>query len=129
MPVLQTTLHGLNASFGPEKIADTAAQKDKFSARANFHTALADHGAEPGTELHRFLREHLRKMPPAVAESLRAAVHAALSTEPPTHVTFAWAPAYDWEVTVWQAPDTAETKGGVTILVKSRYPSDGHPLG
>jgi hypothetical protein len=38
-----------------------------------------------------------------------------------TLVTFAWAPAYDWEITVWDAPC------GVTVLIKSRYPADGVP--
>jgi hypothetical protein len=31
-------------------------------------------------------------------------------------------------MTVWQAPDTKNTKGGITVLLKSRYPSDEHPL-
>jgi hypothetical protein len=129
MPALQTTLHGMNKAFGPEQINETrSTQNHKFAPGQPLHTALADQGAEPGTELHRFLREHLRKMPAAMAESVRAAVHAALNTEPPTHIAFAWAPGYDWEATIWQAPDTAETKGGVTILIKSRYPADGHPL-
>jgi len=29
---------------------------------------------------------------------------------------------------VWQAPDTKTTKGGITVLIKSRYPDDAHPI-
>jgi hypothetical protein len=31
-------------------------------------------------------------------------------------------------VTIWQAPDTRTSRGGITVLVKSRYPDDTHPL-
>jgi hypothetical protein len=125
---MQTTLAGLNSSFGQEKIDTTVAQRERFAPGQPLHEALADHGAEPGTVLHRALREHLRGLPPAVSETMRATIHHALGTTPPTHVTFAWAPAYDHEVTVWQAPDTSETRGGITLLIKSRYPADKHPL-
>ena len=64
----------------------------------------------------------------AIIIGLRSIIHHALSTTPPTQVTFAWAPGYDFEMTVWQAPDTKTTKGGITVLVKSRYPADTHPL-
>jgi hypothetical protein len=69
----------------------------------------------------------LDTMPIAIQETIRAVGYAALSAEPPIEVTFAWAPAYDFEVTVWQAPDTRTTKGGITVLIRSRYPDDRHP--
>jgi len=28
---------------------------------------------------------------------------------------------------MWFAPDTPPTQGGITILLKSRYPTDAHP--
>jgi hypothetical protein len=39
-----------------------------------------------------------------------------------------WAPGYDYELSVWQAPDTRTSRGGITVLIKSRYPDDKHPL-
>ena len=73
-------------------------------------------------------KAYFAHMPGAIHESLRSVIHHALSTNPPTQITFAWAPAYDWELTVWQAPDTRHTKGGITLLIKSRYPDDKHPI-
>jgi hypothetical protein len=70
----------------------------------------------------------LETMPVAIQETIRAVAYAALSAVPPVEVTFAWAPSYDFEVTVWQAPDTKATKGGITVLIRSRYPDDRHPL-
>jgi hypothetical protein len=73
-------------------------------------------------------KAYLATVPPLILETVRGVLHHALSTTPPTPVTLAWAPGYDFEVTIWQAPDTAETPGGVTVLCKSRYPADPHPL-
>ena len=42
-------------------------------------------------------------------------------------MTFAWAPGYDYEVTVWESPPTAASPGWITVLIKTRYPSDPHP--
>jgi hypothetical protein len=125
---MQTTLSGLNSAFSATGLPDTVKQRAKFAPGKPLHTALAEHGAAPGTDLHRALREHLRELPGAISESLRATIHHALGTKPPTHVTFGWAPGYDHEITVWHAPDTEETKGGITVLMKSRYPDDKHPL-
>jgi hypothetical protein len=128
MPMMQTTLAGMNAAFSETGLPDTVKNKASFAPGEPLHEALAAHGAPPGTVLHRALKNHLASLPGAVSETLRATIHHALSTTPPTHVTFGWAPGYDHEVTVWQAPDTKDTKGGITVLVKSRYPDDKHPL-
>jgi hypothetical protein len=126
---MQTTLHGLNAAFSEPGLTTLVQNRGAFAPGQPLHDALAGHGAEPGTVLHRAFRSHLAKLPGAISETLRATIHHALSTEPPTHITFAWAPSYDHEITVWQAPDTTDTKGGITVLIKSRYPDDAHPLG
>ena len=128
MPRLQTTLIELNAGFRESNVANLAANRAVFAPGAPLHSALADIAADPSTPENRAFREYLRKLPGSVSETMRATIHHALSTTPPTLVTFAWAPSYDYEITVWQAPDTADTKGGITILIKSRYPSDDHPL-
>ena len=43
-------------------------------------------------------------------------------------VTFAWAPGYDYRLSVWDVSSTATTKGGITLLVETRYPDDPHPI-
>jgi len=70
----------------------------------------------------------LKGEPPTIIEAQRAVVHRNLEREEPFGMTFAWAPAYDWELTVWESPPTEISPGWITVLVKSRYPSDEQPV-
>ena len=124
MPVMQTMLHELNHKFGRDQIQATATRKDMYAPGEQIVGALI----AGGTPLAPAFKDYLAQLPGAIHETLRSVIHHALSTEPPTQITFAWAPAYDYEITVWQAPDTRTTKGGITLLIKSRYPDDKHPL-
>jgi hypothetical protein len=128
MPMLQTLLGELNVAFSKGRIPEIASGRDKFSLGEPLEDVVADIVAKAGTVDYRAAKAYVHTLPPSIQETLRGVIHYALSTEPPTLITFAWAPAYDFEATVWQAPDTAETRGGITILVKSRYPADPHPL-
>lgn len=126
MPALQTALTKLNASFGPDEIGKfAAANAGSFAPGGKIEAALL---TPPGTVLHRALGTYLDTLPGAFHETLRGILHYALSAEPPIPVTFAWAPGYDFELNIWQAPDAPETRGGITVLIKSRYPADRHPL-
>lgn len=128
MPKFQTMLVELNAAFRESEVPKLAAQSAIFAHGAPVADALAGLVATPGTVEHRSFKNYLAQLPGSVSEALRATIHHALSTSPPTLITFAWAPSYDYEITCWQAPDTQETRGGITVLIKSRYPADRHPL-
>lgn len=125
MPMLQTVLSELNVHMGREKIRELAKRKDMFAPGTD-----PDYGflMEAHPQLITAWQALLKDMPLGIRTGLRAIIHHALSTSPPTQVTFAWAPNYDYEMTVWQAPDTKTTKGGITVLIKSRYPDDAHPI-
>lgn len=126
MPAFQTVLGELNRQFSPDRIAEFAKARTAHFAPGNSLdlTFLVDEK----TPLHRAWKSYLELAPVSFRETMRGIVHHALSTSPPTQVTFAWAPGYDYELTMWQAPDTQMTKGGITVLLKSRYPDDKHPL-
>jgi len=70
----------------------------------------------------------LQGLPPTVIEAQRAVVYRNLQRAEPFGMTFAWAPAYDAELTVWESPPTPISPGWITVLIKSRYPSDAHPV-
>lgn len=125
MPMLQTVLNDLNQAFGKDGIARLAISRDAFAPGKQLGAGLV---VQKGTPLYDAWQAYLGQLPGSFQETLRSIIHYALSTAPPTQITFAWAPSYDYEVTIWHAPDTAATKGGITVLVKSRYPSDAHPL-
>ena len=128
MPRFQALVGHLNTAFSVEKIADLANNRDRFAPGKPVNEALAAIAAKPGTAMHKVFKDYLARMPGALSESVRGVIFYALSTDPPTLITFAWAPAYDYEVTYWEAPNTRETLGGITVLFKSRYPDDKHPL-
>ncbi|HEY8003754.1 MAG TPA: hypothetical protein VIE16_05965 [Phenylobacterium sp.] len=128
MPRFQALVGKLNARLGKDEISNTIAAREAFAPGRPFHVALADMIAEPKTVEHRTFSAFVGRIPAGIQETLRSTIYHALGTSPPTLVTFAWAPSYDYEMTIWQAPDTAETLGGITVLIKSRYPDDRHPL-
>jgi hypothetical protein len=118
MPKVVRVAERLNQVFGRENI-------DRFSPEL-----LA-----PGTTLASAAREfklavsdremaYLSSLPAGEQEALRAALYSALTRSPRLPVTFAWAPGYDYELTVWEVPETKDTEGAMTILVRSPYPKD-----
>jgi hypothetical protein len=127
MPAFQTVLSRFNEAFAPHRIDELAATRDRFGMGAGLDYAV-DLATENTSPMNRMLKSYLGKLPPAIREAIRAVIMQALEMSPPTQITFAWAPGYDYEMQVWQAPDTKDTRGGITVLLRSRYPDDRHPL-
>ena len=93
---------------------------------------------DPGTSLVELALENeiahsnleaavLQAIPRGMQEALRAMIRDNLSREVPLAMTFAWAPGYDYELQLWEAPGDDGSKGGITVLLRTRYPSDTHP--
>jgi hypothetical protein len=67
----------------------------------------------------------LEAFPSGLKEAARALLHDNLNAEGgPLDVTVAWSPAYEDELSLFQIADNERTEGGITMLVKSRYPGD-----
>jgi hypothetical protein len=115
MPKFLRHLPKLNSRFTEENIAELARDLDRFAPGRRFDHALM---IESGTPLNRLFEAFLNKLPASFHEAVNAVVRTALSTTPPTPVTFAWAPAYGPELTVLHADC------GVTILIKTPYPAE-----
>lgn len=125
MPMYEAYFAELNREFGAERIQDFAAKRrDHFGPDRPLELGFLK---EDGTPLQRAFSRHLAEAPGSMREALRGVIHHALSTDPPTPVTFAWAPGYDYEMTLWQSADAELTRGGITVLIKSRYPVDPRP--
>jgi hypothetical protein len=125
MPHLQTALGTLNSAFARENLPKLAEKREAFAHGKPLAAGIV---VNETMALQPHWKKYLNEIPPAMQEALRAIIYQALSTSPPTHITFAWAPGYDFELSVWQAPDTKTSKGGITVLLKSRYPDDKHPI-
>ena len=127
MPGLQSTTGYLNAAFGRENIRGIVGSRGAFAPGETLSKGLSSI-LDSHTPLFKALVPYVDSLPVIFQESMRSTIFYALSTAPPTQITFAWAPGYDYELTIWQAPDTSATRGGITVLLKSRYPSDPHPI-
>jgi hypothetical protein len=71
----------------------------------------------------------LDSIPQGMQAALKALITHNLSRDPDDRweMTFAWAPGYDYELTLWEAPSTVVSRAGITVLLRTRYPADAHP--
>jgi hypothetical protein len=130
MPAMQMMVHRLNTAFSRPAIDELADGARLFVAGARLSEAARSLRILPEERAVQDLwLTILDGLPPSIHDALRSVIHTALTARPrPTPIVFAWAPGYDFEVTVWQAPDTKLTPGGITVLIRTRYPDDRHPL-
>jgi hypothetical protein len=115
MPFFQACLAEVNGRFQQNQVQTLGAKAQEFSSGGKL---TAKHLLGEGSQYEKALEKFLRTLPPSHQEVLRAIYHHAVTSNPPRHVTFAWATAYDYEIDVWDMPC------GITVLVKSRYPGD-----
>jgi hypothetical protein len=125
MPALQTAIAHLNKAFARGEIRETVKKRHAFGPGNKLATGVVMHSKRA---MNQPWAGFLDTIPKSLQEAVRSVIHYALSQTPPINITFAWAPSYDFEVSIWDSPDTATTRGGITVLVKSRYPDDTHPL-
>jgi hypothetical protein len=125
MPHLQTILGDLNQAFSRENIAKLAEKREAFEQGKPFVSGMI---VGPDMVLQKHWATYLNQIPKSIQEAIFGVIRYSLSTTPPTSIVFAWAPGYDYELTIFQAPDTRTSRGGITLIIKSRYPDDKHPL-
>jgi hypothetical protein len=126
MPRMQTAVSALNVTFGAERIGEVDA--GSFAARGEGAETLSRAFVAAGVDLDDATAAFMDTWPSATQAALRAAVFENLSRDGRVPITFAWAPGYDFELTIWDVRDSSETVGGMTILFRSRYPGDTHPM-
>ena len=125
MPLMQTALTQLNQTFAAQNLAGL----DPTAFQPGAGATLVDGFLRSGADLDEATQAFVRTWPTALQAALQAAIFENLNRKGSVPITFAWAPGYDYELSMWDVRDTAETAGGITVLLKSRYPDDTHPLG
>lgn len=121
MPMLQLAVSALNQRFDEEGVRKLAqAGVDLRRPFGEMARSFLGEDLPPGFD------EYVDQMPVGLQRAISAAVQTAVDRRLP--VTFAWAPGYDWELSLWDVADTSQTRGGMTVLIRSRYPTDPHPL-
>jgi hypothetical protein len=124
MPLMQAMAERANAALTSRRITRfSATRRARLGTTGPVDRFLQDLGiVQTGAEL-----TYLQGWPEGLKEILRAAIRSAINRTPPLPVTFSWAPGYDYELNIWEATGTATSPGGMTILMRSRYPADTHP--
>ena len=118
MVMFYALVRKLNHEFEDAHIDQMAERASEFEPGRTLNLDFLIHGND---KLKEAAAEYVRQMPGAIQEGLRSVIYHALKATPPRSVIFAWAPAYDYELNVWDAPC------GITVLYKSRYPADERP--
>ena len=127
MPRMQTAVSAMNSTFGAEQIGEV--DPEPFAPGGDGAATLSEAFQAVGVDLDGATAGFVDAWPTAIQAAVRAAVFENLSRDGRVPITFAWAPGYDFEVSMWDVRDSSETVGGMTILFKSRYPDDPHPMG
>ncbi len=122
---LLPVLGELNAAFGGKHPTVSAEHRKAFGPGEDLGQALLGVMNPAHKELNGLLHAYVSMMPRGFQESLRAIIHYALSSDPRVLLNFSWAPAYDFEMTIWEMVEPAPAHTGMTILLKGRYPDEG----
>lgn len=122
---LLPVLGELNRAFGGKNPAVSTEHFKAFGPGQELGPALLRVLDPKNEELNGLLNAYVSMMPRGFQESLRAILYYALSSEPRVLLNFSWAPAYDFEMTIWEMPEPAPAHTGMTILLKGRYPDEG----
>lgn len=118
MPMHTKMLHKLNHNFSIEEIGRTARLAKSFAPGMQLN---ADVVLRKNAAFYKSLQAFVERMPGSMRETVRGVIYYALTSKPAKPIIFAWAPAYDHELTLW------ESTCGLTVLFKSRYPADSAP--
>jgi hypothetical protein len=118
MPMLVAFVADLNVKFHASQIANTAKQREAFAPGRPLDLGVL---ADGDRTKQRVLALQAKALPPMIQEALRSVIYHALGEATPRPITFAWAPAYDYELSIFDAPC------GTTVLLKSRYAADAPP--
>lgn len=99
MPMFHSVVRHLNRQFDDDKIGDFATTVGAFAPGQPLNVNVLNF---PDPALARLFQAYLGGLPPGLREVLRAVFHHALSAKPPVPLSFSWAPAYAYEMTVWE---------------------------
>lgn len=124
---MQITVSAMNRAFSAESLRGLRDGLDAFNPVGG-NTLVDALKTVPGVELPDAVLDFVGGWPSALQRCVQAVIWENLTREATVPITFAWTPGYDYSVTVYDVLDTADTAGGITVLLTSRYPRDPHPL-
>lgn len=126
---MQEALSAMNQSFSVGSIGGFGPEVAEAFRPGPDSSLVEGLRAVPGLELSDAALRYIATWPTALQRTVQTVIWEDLTRPGRVPITFAWTPGYDFSVQVVDVLDTKETHGGITVLLKSRYPDDPHPLG
>jgi hypothetical protein len=128
MPLMQTALTSMNTAFGPEAMdALDSDARARWSPSEDNTLSDALHGM-PSLDLSDAVLSYINGWPSGLQAAIKGVIHENFNRSATVPITFAWKPGYDYAVEIYDVHDTETSRGGITIILTSRYPADPHPL-
>jgi len=122
MPSFQAIVEKANKVLNYESLREGSLDRDHFKEGESLSAAAERYGAADPKKKE---TDVIDALPAATQEALRALIHANLERPDPYGITLAWAPATDYELTIWEAAPTSVSRGGITVLIKTKVPVPG----
>ena len=116
MPAFQVMTSHANACFSVDAMDNV--EEEKLAPGRRLCDIMDDLGLVPDPNY----LAYLDAWPIALQEAIRAVVYDAMCRSPRIPVHFAWAPAYDYGVKIWEAHSTTDSTAAITIMMESPYP-------
>ncbi len=118
----------MNSAFAPGAIDEIDGDTAALYQPGNGVSLSEALGRTPSTNLSSAVLQYIDAWPSALQAAVQATIHDNLTRGGRVPITFAWKPAYDYSLEIHDVLDTDKTRGGITVIVGSRYPADAHPL-
>jgi hypothetical protein len=99
MPMFHSVVRHLNRQFDDDKIGDFAKNAATFGPGRGLDVSVLGF---PDKTMSGLFQRYVDGLPAGMREVLRAILHHAMSATPPIPVSFSWAPASDYELTLWE---------------------------
>jgi hypothetical protein len=116
MVAFYNLLRRLNRHFDDEGVVHLARRAEDFAPGKMLDLGfLVD---DDDADFRKVVAAYVESIPPAIRDGLRGVMYLALKATPPRTIVFALAPAYDYELTIW------DMACGITVLYRGRYPGD-----
>jgi hypothetical protein len=117
MVAFYNLLRRLNRHFDDEGVKHLVHRAEDFAPGKKLDLGFLVDGDD--AKFREIVAAYVERIPPTIRDGLRGVIYQALTARPdPRTIVFALAPAYDYELTIW------DMACGITVLYRGRYPGD-----
>ena len=118
MPYFTPVVRQLNTRFSAAHLKKS---RSLFAPGKRLSAAAKTLKIKPPKHADRWY-DFLDALPASIHESILATIYQVLSRRKPADMSFDWQASAAWEVRIWETPPTDDTRGLVSILLRTPCP-------